>query len=259
MDIDEFLDREFSDIVFDKERTERHEPTAEFQKLNENVGQSPLFESARTYLGNGKLEDAEKSYIKLWQILLQQKLKWNKELYGQLSILNREFSTALDNASNELKIKTTQLYELIDRARTSLKEGKKEMSLKLYSEIEGINKSIPNIFFEEKKILHEQIIDLYKELKNVTDKDLINRVSALVQQINQLIDSIKMSIKANDVSNAFVNYDKCIELYNQIPQGFLRHKNSIGMGLLEIYKSISIYAEISTLQKQLGLAHSTLE
>ena len=52
--------------------------------------------------------------------------------------------------------------------------------------------------------------------------------------------------------NATVNYNKCVELYNQVPEGFLRHKNSLGMRLLEIYRSLSIYNEISDLQRQLA-------
>ena len=36
-----------------------------------------------------------------------------------------------------------------------------------------------------------------------------------------------------------------------MPEGFLRHKNSLGMRLLDIYRSLSIYNEISSLQRQL--------
>ena len=36
-----------------------------------------------------------------------------------------------------------------------------------------------------------------------------------------------------------------------MPEGFLRHKNSLGIRLLEIYRSLSISNEISNLQRQL--------
>ena len=58
-------------------------------------------------------------------------------------------------------------------------------------------------------------------------------------------------MKSNDIINAIVHYNKCIELFNKIPEGFLRHKNSAGLRLLDIYKSLSIYSEISNLHKQL--------
>ncbi len=248
MDIDEFLDRELSELNLSTDRAEKHETSAAF---GEDFEPSPLFENIQSNLGKGDIGLAEQSYIQLWHMLLQQKLKWNKELYGQLSALSRQFSSVLNQSYNEVKRKAEHVYELINRARASLREGKKEMPFKIYSEIQDTFNSIPDVFFEEKKIVEEQITAFYRELKNITDNELVKRVSVLVQETNQLIDRINQAIRVNDMISAIVGYNKCIELYNQIPEGFLRHKNSIGMRLLEIYKSLSIYTEISSLQQQL--------
>src|SRR3989338_3507008 len=132
-----------------------------------------------------------------------------------------------------------------------MKEGKREIPFKIYAQLEEINNSIPNVFFEEKKAIQEQIMEFYRELRNTTDNELVKRVSALIQEINRLIDRINTAIRANDMTNAIVSYNRCIGLYNQVPEGFLKYKNSAGMRLLEIYKSLSIYNEISSLQKQL--------
>ena len=251
MDIDEFLDRELSDLGLQTDKTEKT-AAIELPEFAEQVEPSPLVENIKANLSKGNLEQAEQSYVQLWHILIEQKLKWDKGLYEQLSILSRQFSSVLDNAYNEAKRKANHVYELISRARSALKEGKRDIPFKLYSEVEEINNSIPNVFFEEKKIIQEQIMEFYKELRNTTDNELVKRVSALLQEIIWLIDKINVSIRANDMINAIVNYNRCIELYNQVPEGFLRHKNSAGIRLLEIYKSLSIYTEISSLQKQLG-------
>ncbi|MBI2651964.1 hypothetical protein HYX00_00740 [Candidatus Woesearchaeota archaeon] len=257
MDIDEFLDRELSDLGLQTDKTEKE--NIELPDFKEQLEPSPLVENIKANLSKGNLEQAELSYVQLWHILLQQKLKWNKELYEQLSALSKQFSSALNNAYNDAKRKADHIYELINRARAALKEGKKELPFKIYSEVQEINNSIPNVFFEEKKIIEEQIMDFYKELRNTTDNELVKRVSALMHEMNQLIDKINSSIRANDFINAIVNYNKCIELYNQVPEGFLRHKNSIGMRILEIYKGLSIYTEISNLQKQLNLQSSQFQ
>lgn len=251
MDIDEFLDRELADLGLETGRTEKP-ATFELPQFKEDFEPSSLFDNIKANLGKGNFELAEQSYTQLWHILMQQKLKWNKDLYEQLAILSRQFSSILIYASNEVKKKANQIYDLINRARASLKEGKKELSFKLYAEIETINNSIPNIFFEEKKLIQEQITNFYKELKYTTDNELLKRVSALLQDINQLIDNMNASISRHDMTNAVVNYNKCLELYNQIPEGFLRHKNSAGVRLLDIYKVLSINTEISNLQKQLS-------
>jgi len=248
MDIDEFLDREISDLGLITDKTEKLE-IPDFQAQAEP---SPLLENIKHNLSKGNLEQAEQIYVQLWHVLMQQKLKWNKEIYEQLHLISRQFSGALNYAYEELKRKSSYINELINRARNAMKEGRKEMPFKLYSEIEEINNSIPNVFFEEKKIIQEQIMDFYKELKNTTDNELIKRVNILLQEINQLINKTDMSIRTNDMTNAIVNYNKCLEIYNQVPEGFLRQKNSLGMRLLEIYKSLSIYNEISNLQRQLS-------
>ena len=251
MDIDEFLDRELSDLGLQIDKTEKT-ATIELPGFTEQFEPSPLVDNIKANLSKGNLEQAEQSYVQLWRILIEQKLKWDKEIYEQLSILSRQFSSVLDNAYNEVKRKADHVYELISRARSALKEGKRDVPFKLYSEVEEINNSIPNVFFEEKKIIQEQIMEFYKELRNTTDNELVKRVSALLQEISWLIDKINNSIRANDIINAIVNYNRCIDLYNQVPEGFLRHKNSAGIRLLEIYKSLSIYTEISNLQKQLA-------
>lgn len=246
MDIDEFLDREVSGLNLETGKTETGK-----EQFRGSFEASPLFDSSMSNLSKGDLEIAEQSYVQLWNILMQQKLKWNKELYEQLAVLAREFSSVLSQAYNEVRRKANQIYELIGKGRAAMKEGKKDVPFKIYSEIEGINNSIPNVFFEEKKALQEQIMDFYRELRNTTDNELVKRVSSLIQEINRLIDKINISISANDMINAIVSYNKCIELYNQVPEGFLKYKNSAGMRLLEIYKSLSIYNEIASLQKQL--------
>lgn len=251
MDIDEFLDRELSELNLPTDKSEKREAGAAPADFREDFEPSPLFENIKSSLGKGNIDLAEQSYIQLWHLLLQQKLKWNKGLYGQLSALARQFSSALNQSYNEVKRKAEHTYELISRAKASLREGKKEMPFKIYSEIQDIFNSIPDAFFEEKKIVEEQITVFYRELKNTTDNELVKRVSVLVHEINQLIDRINQAIRMNDMINAIVGYNKCIGLYSQVPEGFLRHKNSIGMRLLEIYKSLSIYTEMSSLQQQL--------
>ncbi|MBI2646866.1 hypothetical protein HYW99_00125 [Candidatus Woesearchaeota archaeon] len=217
----------------------------------EEIDKGTLFDDIRANLAKGNLEEAEEAYIQLWNIFLKQKLKWDKSLYEQLANLSKQFSFVISHSHEDVKTKVNQIYELMNKARTALKEGKKDLPFKLYSEIQKISQSIPSIFFDEKRIIQEQITDFYKELKSTIDKELMNRVSALIQELNRLIDKINNLISSNDMQSASLNYNKCIELYQQIPEGFLRYKNPLGIRILEIYKSLSIYVEISNLQRQL--------
>lgn len=248
MDIDEFLDREFSEVLKAAPAVGQHEINAQAEFPLESA---PVFESIKNNLSRGSLESAEKSYAHLWHLLMQQKLKWNKELYEHLLSSSRQFSMALASAYNDLKRKMSSIYELIIKARAALKEGRKDIAFKIYSEISQVNDSIPSLFFEEKKAVQEHIAEFHKELRSATDNELIKRVYEMINEMNQLIGRIHSSIKSNDIQSSIADYNKCIEIHNQIPEGFLMHKNSAGLSLLEIYKSLSIYTEMSSLQKHL--------
>ena len=252
MDIEEFLDRELSELDLGIDKPKTPETNEQSMQFGENFEPSALFDNIKVNLSKGNIEEAEQPYAQLWDILLQQKLKWNNEIYGQLLILSRQFLSLLNRANDDIKKKADYIYDLIKKARTALREGKKDVPFKIYSEIIEINSAIPNAFFEEKKVIQEQITIFYEELKSATDNELIKRVSSLVQETNQMVDRINLSIRSNDYANAIANYNKCLGLYIQMPEGFLRHKTSLGIRLLEIYKSLSIYTEISNLQKQIS-------
>jgi len=246
MDIEEFLDRELSELGFESERAEEHPDIPDFSGEH-----SSLFEGIQQNLRKGNIAQAEQQYSQLWQVLASQKLKWSKELHSQLLSLSKQFSSYLSHAYGDLKRKAMYINGLVSKGRDFLKEGKKEFVLKVYSELQSVFNSVPNAFVEEKAEIGEQIGSFYKEMKRAADKEAAAKASGLLNEIHQLIDRINASIKANDFASASSDYTKCVGLYNQIPEGFLLQKSFVGMKILEIYKSIAIYNEISELQKHL--------
>lgn len=246
MEIDEFLDRELADLGL----TEQAERSKDAKKTGGE--ESSIIDSIRPDLGKGSLEDAEQSYIRLWNLLMQQKLKWNRDLYEKLYSLSTQLSATMSQAYEELKRKANHIYGLISRARNALKEGKKDLPMKLYAEMQEISNSIPSVFFEEKRIVQEQIISFYRDLVNTTDSELSKRIAAIIGQISQLLNAAESSIRSGSIDDAASNYSRCIGLFSQIPEGFIKTKTSLGMRLLDIYKTLSIHTEISGLQKQLG-------
>ena len=252
MDVDEFLDRELVDLDLTKPDKAASEAVKEITvQKDDNLGDIPSFDDVNTHLMSGDIEKAEQAYLQLWYALVSQKLKWNKEIYDKLLALSRQFSFMMSKAYSDTKRKSENIHELLGKATVALREGKKNVSFKIYSEVGIIDNSIPNVFFEEKKVIWEQMMDFYKELKTVTDNELIKRVSSLVVEINLILEKINISISQKDFKEAAKGYAKCVELYNQVPEGFLTHKNSIGIRILEIYKLLSIQSEISSLQGQL--------
>ncbi|HLC60128.1 MAG TPA: hypothetical protein VJJ52_01740 [Candidatus Nanoarchaeia archaeon] len=254
MDIDEFLDRELADLGHDSSYSSAQSGIQPDQQpgVQQADDSSPILESIKSNLSRGNLEEAEHAYIQLWRVLMQQKIKWNRGIYEQLFTLSRQFLGTLEREYSETKSKSSQISELIGRARSALSQKKRDMAIKIYSQVQEINNSIPNVFFQEKKILKDQIEEFYREISNMTENELMQKVATLVQQVDNIVEKINASISTGDIASATADYYKCIELYNQVPEGFLRQKNPLGVKILWIYKSLSISTEIFDLQKQLS-------
>ena len=252
MDIDEFLDRELADLNTGEPGIGSPDGENANQQPKDNLVSGELSAETKLNLTKANLEQAEISYNQLWRVLMQQNIKWDKNLYEQLSGLAKKFSSTLSQAYDEMKNKAGRIYELIGRARSFMKDNKKDIALKIYSQVQELSNSIPNTFFQEKRALQEQINILYRDIISATDAELIKKVFGTMQEINQNIGKINACITSGNIENISASYIKCIELYNQIPEGFLKEKNSAGMQLLDFYRSLSISAEIKSLQKQMG-------
>lgn len=246
MDINDFLERELSDLGLDSAEKKRIEP-----HFKDSQALSSLID-IKSNLSKGSLEEAEQSYMQLWHLLAKQKLDWNKEVYEQLHSLSIHISGTLSQAYEETKRKRAHIMELISRGRSAMKEGKNDMSQKIFVQVQSIFSSISNVFFEEKKRVQEHIMGYYSEITNANNAELIRKVAILMQEISLLIEKVGLYIKSNDYANASLSYDKCLQLYNQIPEGFLLSKGHAGNQLLDIYKNLSIRMQITHLHKQLG-------
>src|SRR3989338_6301587 len=104
MDIDEFLDREMSDI--DSGPVSKKSFGIDNIQLKESFEPSPLFEEIKASLEKGKLDEAEQTYIQLWHILAQENFRWDRNMYEQIAILSRQISSSITAAFSELKTKS---------------------------------------------------------------------------------------------------------------------------------------------------------
>ena len=251
MDIEDFLEKEVSDLGVSTDKTTL-ESNDEFLGAKDDFEQLSLFDRARKSLAKGDLVSTEQMYNQMWIAILEQKFKWNKQLYDQIGMLNRLLMTSISSTSMEMKKKMENLNLLLIKARNTLKEGKIEAAFKITPQIQEIFNSIPGVFFEEKRAMQEQINDFNRELRMVTDGQLIRKVASSLQEIFELINKVAVAINSNSMQEAMFSYNKCVELFKQIPEGFVKHKNIAALRLLDIYKAVSIYNEILDLERQLG-------
>ena len=72
MDIDDFLDREISELGLSTEETKKIETKLYIPQFKEDFQSSPLFEDAKSSLSRGNLDEAEQYYSQLWQVFTVQ-------------------------------------------------------------------------------------------------------------------------------------------------------------------------------------------
>ncbi len=240
MDVNEFLEREIKELGLSQKKEEsKVKVSSEPEQTEESYSQRQLFEKIKIKLDQGKLDDAKKYYLSLWNIFLKQGIKWDEELHDMLSILSTEFSKLLDKEYLEIKNKIEDAHELINKGKLALKEGKIEFSSEINFKLEEIKNSLQDTYFEKKSALIYQITDFLKELKKAKDDLLIKEFIGFATSLNILIKKMETDISLNDTKNGIADYKNLIEIYSRIPEGFLRYKNTVGIRILGIYKTLT--------------------
>jgi len=111
--------------------------------------------------------------------------------------------------------------------------------------------SFPDFFLEEKKAINKEIFQLYEKLHDQIDSKFINDLNESIAKVDKLVRNSFSSIKLGKIESAKDFYEKALETYKNLPNGFLEQKLELGNGLLALYKELSIHIQIKNLQQQL--------
>jgi tetratricopeptide (TPR) repeat protein len=246
MDIDDFLDKETP--------TEKKE-VVEKEEVSEETLQVKDVKEKTSVGDDGKEDDfssLEKRYLSLWSNISKGKFLWNDELYTKISNLGNEMGKTMEHLSLEIHKQKNIIKQLIDKANKELENKNHDTALSLYSKIVGIRDSIPDVFIEEKKEVNNEIFRLYENLHELVDEKFINDFKDSIAQVNSLIKNSFLNIENGTIEHAEKFYEEAIEMYKNLPSGFLLQKIKLGNSLLALYKELSIHTQIKTLQGKLN-------
>ena len=267
MDIDEFLDRETKETF---EEAKEAEPMAAKSKIEPETGglkleHPDIIEEVKKYvkkddyfneinlaLEKNDFSTAEKIYYRLWAKLTDN-IIWDKDIYSNLAKIGSEMQEALNRVYSEASKKKILAQDLLDKSKQNIAQGNHQAALNLYSELTDIHNDMPAFLYEEKRKMHNEILQLYIELREKIDSIFLNKFNASLSRIKQMINDAASGLKSADLSNAKSTYLDIVKIYNNLPAGFLSEKISIAEDILELYKEISITLEIDELESQLGI------
>ncbi|MCH8329611.1 MAG: hypothetical protein IIB81_04435, partial [Nanoarchaeota archaeon] len=229
MDIDEFLDKEIQ--AEKKEDTEEKPVAIEVTKEE---------------------KDTIKHYFELWSKISEEKFKWDKELYTELDKSAKKVRERLDKLLPTIGREKDIIKQLIGKALKELEIGKYESATRLYSEISDMRNSLPDFLLEEKKELNKEIFQLYEKLHDQIDSKFINDFKDSIARVHNLVRNSFDSFGNGDIEKAKNLYEKALDIYNNLPNGFLSQKIEISNQLIRLYKDLSLQIQIKSLQKQLS-------
>lgn len=227
MDIDEFLDKE---IQVKKPEKEEKPVTIEVDK---------------------ELNDVIKNYLGLWGKISETKLKWDHNLFKDLSDAEKNVKESLDKSLLTVEHQKTAIRKLIGQALKELHRRNYEAATRLYSEISDIRNKFPDFLLEEKKELNKDIFHLYQKLHEQIDSKFIADFKESIEKINNFTRDAFSHLDF-DIEMSKNLYEKALEIYKDLPDGFMSQKLELGKQLLTLYKDLSIQTQIGDLQVQLS-------
>lgn len=239
MDIDEFLEREIQ--AKKKEGTGKKEDLAEKPAATATPKEDISKESGDI-----------KHFFELWNKVSEAKFKWDNSLYTDINKAAENVNAQLTNVLEAMGREKGAIKRLIGKALTEIENKNYENATKLYAEISDMRNNFPEFLLEEKKELNREIFLLYEKLHDGIDLKFIEDFKASITKITGLIKDSVSSFDSGDMEKAKALYEKALEEYKNLPNGFLQQKMELGIGLIRLYKDLSIQTQIRELQQQLS-------
>lgn len=201
---------------------------------NSNEIQDELFKTKEQLL------DQQTSYIQMQTQHRQELEERNKQFNQSLSLVYREFQSALKNALNEQRNEFKQLLELqLNEQETRMKLRLKELTLKIQNDM--------NEKFEQKLVeFQENLIkqnesefeDLEFKLKRLIDTSLKEERQKLKQQIEKLEKDLKLETEKN-VQSFYLGQSESLkeQIKAGVMQEHLIHRDLINNKLEKLFRS----------------------
>jgi len=192
-----------------------------------------------------------KNYFDLWNKVSKAKFIWDGNLYSELEKATNMVKQELRDSSLTIEREKNAIKSLISKAIEELRHNNYDSATKLYSQITDMWNNFPDYLIEEKKDFNKEIFQLYEKLHDQIDSKFIIDFKSSIDDINKFIKDAFSNL-GNNMDEAKMFYEKALELYKDLPMGFLPQKLELGGHLITLYKDLSVQTQIGSLQKHLS-------
>ena len=161
MDIDEFLEKETKNIkdVGPKAKILDTYMTKDINYQNKNI----IIEinNIKSLMKENKFGEAGRLYFtvrKKYADLMRQQLEEKHQIYLELSKINQELITFLNQQRLDLDKKSTMIKQLISQGRKHLENDELKVANQVYLQIREMFRQLPDSFPEKKLIIENEVL-----------------------------------------------------------------------------------------------------
>lgn len=228
MDIDEFLEAE--------SKLEEAEQ-ADNQSIDEQL------KKIRDYIKESKFDKAEEAYNALKQKfkdLIKKQEEERKRISNELSSINTELVNRLNKEKSTVDKQATAILDLIKKANEYVDKQDFSQANKLYVEIRGMYKQLPDAFAEKKIYIENQILAFYSRLVQEFNKHSSQNLTNKSDEIHKLVDDAMKEVQQGKRESARQKAQKAQDLYSKLPHGFLYEKSLLYDKILKLSQFVEI-------------------
>ena len=242
--IDDFLDEEMKALNEEK-------ASDQMKNLNAREYVDLVLNKIRESIQRREFAEAEEIYINVQKKLAELPVEERISVYDQLSNINRTFLKSLDELSVEMDGKIALINSLMEKGEKHISSGNGEMALKIYAEAKEVYSELPDYFIERKREVQNRLFDFYRGMKGLMEKGSAKKFKRGMDELKKQAEIVKQFIAKQQIDKTVDAYNRCVLIYNQLPDGFLSDKARMYGELLKLYEEMNIKAEILGLQEKL--------
>jgi hypothetical protein len=258
MNIDEFLDKETSHL---SGKTNLIDSSEISSKKEDEQDLFKQIQSVRDQISQKKIGSANKEFSSLrerYVDMTKKQMQQSQFLFDELIKINSELISNIEQQSQEALKKVNLIKLLIANAKESLNKNLIDDANKIYNEIKQIYNQIPELFYEEKRKINEEILSFYILLSRYNETLLIQLFMRKKSEIKNLMSNAKVHLKSGNAELIKNDFDQISEAYSQLPDGFAHDKAVIYMDILKLFSSAYLSNHSLALSSEIALSESAL-
>ncbi|MBS3119764.1 hypothetical protein J4475_02980 [Candidatus Woesearchaeota archaeon] len=154
------------------------------------------------------------------------------EVYDKLSSKHESFYR------KEFEAKNRQAADMVGRLRAELSASEGQAAVETYKHIKEVFDSMPQGFTGQKTELQDQILKLYDQLTLLVRESSSGTFSQKMAQIQETMSHAQSMFKNKQLELAEGYYRRAVQLYGELPAGFLERKMAVRARIMDFYKQI---------------------